>query len=175
MTKSNLQLVPDDYIRKQTLANGERYITPELKEMEAKVVGADERLKDLEYQLFIQIREEIKTHIERILNSAKILGQLDCITSLAEAAVDRNFIKPEIANDGNMKIIQGRHPVVEENLNGQWFIPNDVYLNSSDQRFLIITGPNMAGKSTYCRSVALISILMQIGSFVPAEKQYYLF
>lgn len=170
VTKSNLQLVPNDYIRKQTLANAERYITPELKEMEAKVVGSDERLKDLEYQLFLQIREEIKDHLERILNSAKILGQLDCITSLAEAAVDRNFIKPEIANDGNMKIIQGRHPVVEENLNGQWFIPNDVYLNSSDQRFLIITGPNMAGKSTYCRSVALISILMQIGSFVPAEK-----
>lgn len=170
VTKSNLNLVPDNYIRKQTLANAERYITPELKEMEAKVVGSDERLKELEYQLFLEIRDNIKIHIERILNTAKVLGQLDCITSLAEVAIYRNFIKPEISDDGNMEIIKGRHPVVEESLNGQWFIPNDLHLNSTDQRFLIITGPNMAGKSTYCRSVALISILMQIGSFVPAES-----
>ena len=170
ITKSNLHLTPTNYIRKQTLANGERFITPELKEMEAKVLGADDRLKELEYQLFVEIRNTVKAYLSRILQTAKILGQLDCLTSLAEAAIRRSFIKPYISGDGHMEIIKGRHPVVEEQLNGQWFIPNDLYLNSTDQRFLIITGPNMAGKSTYCRSVALISILMQIGSFVPAEK-----
>lgn len=170
ITKSNLHLVPDYYIRKQTLANAERFITPELKELEAQVLGADERLKELEYQLFIATREKVKSHIPRILETAKVLGQLDCFTSLAEAAVINNFIRPQINEDGIFELKKCRHPVVEAKLDGKWFIPNDLFLDKDEQRFLIITGPNMAGKSTYCRSIALVSILMQIGSFVPCEK-----
>lgn len=170
VTKSNLHLVPAEYIRKQTLANSERFITPELKEIEAQVIGADERLKELEYQLFIEIRDKIKEFIPRILQVSKIIGQLDCLNSLAEAAVYRNFVKPEISEDGTLHISECRHPVVEDNLEEQWFIPNDIMMNSLEQRFLIITGPNMAGKSTYCRSIAIASILMQVGSFVPAQK-----
>ncbi|KJS80186.1 MAG: DNA mismatch repair protein MutS [Peptococcaceae bacterium BICA1-8] len=170
ITKSNMHLAPEYYIRKQTLANAERFITPELKELEAQVLGADERLKELEYQIFIAIRENIKEHIPRILLTAKILGELDCLTSLAEAAVTNNLVCPEINENGVFELIKCRHPVVEAKLEGQWFIPNDLYLDTINQRFLIITGPNMAGKSTYCRSVALVSILMQIGSFVPCEK-----
>jgi len=170
ITKSNLHLTPEYYIRKQTLANAERFITPELKEMEAQVLGADERLKELEYQIFIEIREKVKEHIPRILQTAKVLGKLDCLASLAEAAVSNNFVRPEINEEGVFELLKCRHPVVEAKLEGQWFIPNDLYLDNEKQRFLIITGPNMAGKSTYCRSIALVSILMQIGSFVPCEK-----
>jgi len=170
ITKSNMHLTPEYYIRKQTLANAERFITPELKELEAQVLGADERLKELEYQIFIAIRENVKEHISRILKTAKILGELDCLTSLAEAAVTNNLVRPEINEKGVFELSKCRHPVVESKLEGQWFIPNDLYLDTINQRFLIITGPNMAGKSTYCRSVALVSILMQIGSFVPCEK-----
>ncbi|MFZ7102612.1 MAG: DNA mismatch repair protein MutS [Peptococcaceae bacterium] len=170
ITKSNLHLVPESYTRKQTLANAERYITPELKELEAQVLGADERLKELEYQIFCETRENIKKHIPRILKTSKLLAELDCLCSLAEIAVLANFVKPEIDDSGIFSIRKCRHPVVEKKLAGNWFIPNDLYLDNDQQRFLIITGPNMAGKSTYCRSIALISILMQIGSFVPAEK-----
>jgi len=170
ITKSNLHLTPEYYIRKQTLANAERFITPELKELEAQVLGADERLKELEYLIFIAIREDVKEHIPRILKTAKVLGELDCLTSLAEAAVTNNLVRPEINEKGVFELSKCRHPVVESKLEGQWFIPNDLYLDTINQRFLIITGPNMAGKSTYCRSVALVSILMQIGSFVPCEK-----
>ncbi|NLT94259.1 MAG: DNA mismatch repair protein MutS, partial [Clostridia bacterium] len=170
ITKSNLHLTPEYYIRKQTLANAERFITPELKELEAQVLGADEKLKELEYQIFISIREKVKEHIPRILKTAKVLGELDCFASLAEAAVMNNFVRPEINEEGKFELIKCRHPVVEAKLEGKWFIPNDLYLDSERQRFLIITGPNMAGKSTYCRSIALTSILMQIGSFVPCEK-----
>jgi len=172
ITKSNLQLVPDDYIRKQTLVNAERFITPELKEMEARVLGADERLKVLEYQLFVKIRDKVKEDIPRILNVSKTLGELDCLSALAEAAVYRNFVKPKITEDGTLKILKCRHPVVEDKLEGQWFIPNDIFMDRSNQRFLLVTGPNMAGKSTYCRSIALTCILMQIGSFVPAKEAY---
>lgn len=170
VTKTNLDLVPEEYIRKQTLANAERYITPELKEMEAKVLGADERLKNLEYQIFVEIREDVKEYIPRILKVAKVLASLDCYISLAHIAIMANYVKPIVSEDNNFEIIKLRHPVVERKLEGQWFIPNDIYLNSSDQRFLIITGPNMGGKSTFCRSIALASIMMQIGSFIPAEK-----
>ncbi|MFZ5943592.1 MAG: DNA mismatch repair protein MutS [Bacillota bacterium] len=169
ITKSNLHLVPDNYYRKQTLANGERFITPELKELELQVIGADERLKELEYQLFVEIREKIKEYIPRILQTGKIIAQIDCLVSLAEAAVINSYVKPTINNEGIFNISKCRHPVVEKKLSGQWFIPNDIYMDFS-QRFLIITGPNMAGKSTFCRSIALTSILMQIGSFVPAQK-----
>ncbi|NLW23836.1 MAG: DNA mismatch repair protein MutS [Clostridia bacterium] len=172
VTKSNLHLVPEEYLRKQTLANAERFITPELKEMEARILGADDRLKDLEYQLFIEIREKIKNYIPKILEVAKLIGKIDCLASLGEVAVDKNFTRPQITTDGSLKLIQCRHPVVEEKLEGRSFIPNDLFMDSEEQRFLIITGPNMAGKSTYCRSIAITGILMQIGSFVPAKEAY---
>lgn len=170
ITKSNLHLTPEHYIRKQTLSNAERFITPELKELEAQVLGADEKLRELEYQIFISIRDKVKEQIPRILNTAKVLGELDCFASLAEAAVLNNFVRPGINQDGIFELFKCRHPVVEAKLEGKWFIPNDLYLDNSEQRYLIITGPNMAGKSTFCRSIALVSILMQIGSFVPCEK-----
>ncbi|SMB95075.1 DNA mismatch repair protein MutS [Desulfonispora thiosulfatigenes DSM 11270] len=170
ITKSYLHLVPEHYIRKQTLANAERFITPELKEKEALVLGADDKLKELEYQTFIMLREEIKAFNFRILAMAKIIAELDCLASLAQVAVTENYIKPEISNNTNFNISNCRHPVVEKKLAEQWFIPNDINMNSDNHRFLIITGPNMGGKSTYCRSVALASILMQIGSFIPADK-----
>lgn len=169
VTKSNLHLVPDDYIRKQTLANAERYITPELKEKEAQVIGADDQLKNLEYQLFVNLRDKIKEHTPRILDVSKKIAELDCLTALADVAISENYVKPQLSSDGTFNISKCRHPVVEKNLEEQWFIPNDINLNSKDERFLIITGPNMGGKSTYCRSVAIASILMQIGSFIPAE------
>ena len=172
VTKSNLHLVPEEYLRKQTLANAERFITPELKEMEARILGADDRLKGLEYQLFIEIREKIKNYIPKILEVAKLIGKIDCLASLGEVAVDKNFTRPQITTDGSLKLIQCRHPVVEEKLEGRSFIPNDLFMDSEEQRFLIITGPNMAGKSTYCRSIAITGILMQIGSFVPAKEAY---
>ncbi|MGI6227247.1 MAG: DNA mismatch repair protein MutS, partial [Peptococcales bacterium] len=170
VTKSNLHLVPEHFIRKQTLANAERFITPELKELEDQVLGADEKLNELEYEIFTAIRENVKGHISRILKTAKLLGELDCLAALAEAAVINNFVRPEINETGTFELLKCRHPVVEVKLEGQWFIPNDLSLDNTEQRFLIITGPNMAGKSTYCRSVALVSILMQMGSFVPCEK-----
>lgn len=169
VTKSNLANVPERYVRKQTLANSERFITPELKELENRVLGADERLKELEYQLFVQLRLKISDYIPRILTTAKVIGQLDCLNSLALCAVFNNFNKPEISTDGSYHLVECRHPIVERKLKNSWFVPNDVYFDRS-QRFLIITGPNMAGKSTYCRSVAIASILMQIGSFVPAKE-----
>ena len=170
ITKSYLHLAPENYIRKQTLANAERYITPELKEKEAEVLGADTKLKELEYKVFTDLRDKIKAYNFRILKMAKIIAQLDCLISLAEVAVKENYIKPEISDVKNFEITNLRHPVVEKKLAEQWFIPNNVHMDSSNQRFLIITGPNMGGKSTYCRSIALASILMQIGSFIPADK-----
>ncbi len=169
ITKSNLGNVPEDYIRKQTLANSERFVTPELKELESKVLGADERLRELEYQLFVQVRTTVAQFVPRILQSAQIIAQLDCINSLAQCAIYNNFHKPLIAEDGIYHLEECRHPIVERKLKNGWFVPNDVHFEPNEERFLIITGPNMAGKSTYCRSVALASILMQIGSFVPAK------
>ena len=170
ITKSNLANVPEDYIRKQTLANSERFVTPELKELESKVLGADERLRELEYQLFVQVRTTVAQFVPRILETAHIIAQLDCINSLAHCAIYNNFHKPIIAKDGVYHIEECRHPIVERKLKNGWFVPNDVHFDPVEQRFLIITGPNMAGKSTYCRSVAVASILMQIGSFVPAKS-----
>lgn len=168
--RSKSDAVPEDYVRKQTLANSERYITPELKELENRVLGADEKLKELEYQLFVQVRNQVGNQVERILQTAHIIAQLDCLYSLGQAAVYRNFCKPVISENGQYRLKDCRHPVVEDKLKDGWFIPNDVYFHPDNERFLIITGPNMAGKSTYCRSVAVASILMQIGSFVPARE-----
>ena len=168
--RSKSDAVPEDYIRKQTLANSERYITPELKELESRVLGADEKFKELEYQLFVQVRNQVSDQVERILRTAHVIAQLDCLYSLGQAAVYRNFCKPVISENGQYRLKECRHPVVEDKLKDGWFIPNDVYFHPDNERFLIITGPNMAGKSTYCRSVAVASILMQIGSFVPARE-----
>ena len=172
ITKSNLSLVPGDYHRKQTLSNGERYITPELKEYESLILGAEEKLIDLEYLLFNDIREKISLHVERIQKTAKILSELDVLSTLAEVALQYDYVKPEI-DDGNViRIEDGRHVVIERVLKDSSFVPNDAYLDSGENQILLITGPNMAGKSTYMRQVALIVLLAQIGSFVPARSAH---
>lgn len=170
VTKSNLSSVPDDYIRKQTLANAERYLTPELKEYESLVLGAEEKINNLEYELFVQVRDKINAEITRIQGTARAMAALDAFVSLAESAVRGNYVKPRV-NDGDKIIIrEGRHPVVEKSLKDQWFVPNDTELDREDCCQAIITGPNMAGKSTYMRQVALIILMAQIGSFVPAAE-----
>lgn len=168
VTRPNLALVPTDYIRKQTVANGERFISQELKEYEAKVLGADEKIKALEYELFLRIREETGRQAARIQRLAHVLAEVDVLLSFADLAVERNYNRPEITRDGVLAIKAGRHPVVEVVLGGT-FVPNDLSLDSVEERFLIITGPNMAGKSTYLRQAALMVIMAQMGSFIPAE------
>jgi len=169
VTKSHLEKVPDRYERKQTLSNSERYIIPKLKDKEAEVLGAEEKINDLEYKLFVEIRDKIASEVERINKTASLIAELDVLMSSAVLAVENNYQRPKI-NSGEEIIIQGgRHPVVEEMFSEQ-FIANDCYLNQDEQRFIIITGPNMSGKSTYMRQVALIVLLAQIGSFVPAES-----
>ena len=167
VTNPNLHLVPDEYQRKQTLTNAERYITPELKEKEALVLGADERIADLEYELFLEIREDVKEHITAIQTNAQALANLDVLQSLATAAVEHNYVRPTITEDSALHIKNGRHPVIETMQAG--FVPNDVYFGE-DQKVILLTGPNMAGKSTYLRQVALIVILAQMGSYVPASS-----
>ncbi|WP_077367586.1 DNA mismatch repair protein MutS [Anaerosalibacter sp. Marseille-P3206] len=169
VTKSYLNLVPEYYIRKQTLSNSERYITPELKEMEAKILGAEEKLVELEYEVFIQVRDMIKNEMERVQMVSKIIAKIDGLNSLSQVAYTNNYVRPELNNDGIIEIKNGRHPVVEKMLKETMFVPNDTYLNRDKQRVLIITGPNMAGKSTYMRQVAIITLMAQVGSFVPAE------
>lgn len=169
VTKSNLSLVPDRYIRKQTLVNGERYITPELKEFETKILGAEERVKELEYNLFVDIREQISSQMKRIQECAKIIAELDVLSSFAEVASLYNYIKPLITNSDEIKIKNSRHPVIERVLKEELFVPNDVNLDCNRNQLVIITGPNMAGKSTYMRQVALIVLMAQIGCFVPAD------
>ncbi|AJA48022.1 DNA mismatch repair protein MutS [Clostridium pasteurianum DSM 525 = ATCC 6013] len=171
ITKSNLNLVPEGkYIRKQTLANCERYITEELKQMEEKILGAEEKLINIEYELFVEIRDKISTHIDRMKKSAKLLSELDCLCSFASVALENNYCKPQISTDGAIKIEEGRHPVVENMLSAGTFVANDTKINTTDEQLMLITGPNMAGKSTYMRQVALIVIMSQIGSFVPAKN-----
>ena len=169
-TKSYINLVPDDYIRKQTLSNSERYITTELKEMEAKILGSDEKMMNLEYQLFVEIREKIKIEVKRIQNTCKIISTIDVLNSLAQVGFKSNYVKPKINQKGFIDIQGGRHPVVEKMMNNNQFVPNDTYLDNNNNRLSIITGPNMAGKSTYMRQIALITLMAQIGSFVPAES-----
>lgn len=171
VTKTNLELVPQDrYIRKQTLSNCERYITPELKEVEDKVLGAEEKLINLEYNIFIEIRDNIEKHIVRMQNTAKLISEVDCISSLASTALAYNYVKPNISEDGEIDIKEGRHPVIEKLLSSGEFVANDTIIDNKDNQMLLITGPNMAGKSTYMRQIALITILAQIGSFVPAKS-----
>ncbi|MBU4139580.1 MAG: DNA mismatch repair protein MutS, partial [Euryarchaeota archaeon] len=167
VTKTNLSQVPPDYIRKQTTANGERFYTPELKEKEVMILSADEKRMALEYELFIEINSQIAAQAKELQATAAALGELDVIANLAEVAVNNRYVRPEV-NDGCIIIIRdGRHPVVERTLSG--FVPNDTHIDCKENQFLLITGPNMAGKSTYMRQNALIVIMAQIGSFVPAS------
>lgn len=170
VTNSYLNLVPEDYMRKQTMSNGERFITPELKEMENTILGAEEKLVALEYELFVTLREKLGENVKRIKETADLLSTIDVLQSLAEAAYKENFNRPTITTDGVIDIKEGRHPVVEKMMDNDRFISNDTYLDESGHRFSIITGPNMAGKSTYMRQVALITLMAQIGSFVPARE-----
>ena len=173
ISKSNLHLAPADYERKQTLANAERFTTPELKGLEAKILDAQERIQTLERELFTEIRRQVGAESRRIRQTAKALAELDVLACFAWLAAGRRYRQPEISEDGELVIAQGRHPVVEriaeEEQPGR-FIPNDLFMNSSNDRILLITGPNMGGKSTYLRQAALISIMAQMGSFVPAER-----
>ena len=170
VSKSNLSLVPKDYMRKQTLVGGERFITPELKDYESKVLGAEEEIRQLEYEIFDRIRKKVSEAAPRILTTARGLSAIDVLTALAEVAARNSYNRPVITEVEELTIIEGRHPVVEKTNLAEKFIPNDTYLNPDSEQLLIITGPNMGGKSTYLRQVALIAIMAQIGSFVPAKR-----
>ena len=170
VTKSNLSLVPDRFIRKQTLANCERYVTEELKNLENQILGAEEKVTNLEYNAFVEIRDKIEKEINRLQKSASIIATLDVISSLAQVAEDLNYCKPIVNNNGIINIKDGRHPVIEKIISSGSFVQNDTYLDTENTRLAIITGPNMAGKSTYMRQVALITLMAQIGSFVPASS-----
>ncbi|MBD7915345.1 DNA mismatch repair protein MutS [Clostridium sp. Sa3CUN1] len=171
ISKANYSSIPEGrYIRKQTLANAERFITQELKEMEDKILGAEEKLISLEYNLFVEIREAIEKEIPRLKQSARIIGNLDALSTLALIALENDYVKPSINEEGIIDIKEGRHPVVEKVIGNGEFVSNDTKLNTKDNRLLLITGPNMAGKSTYMRQVALITLMAQIGSFVPAKE-----
>ncbi len=170
VTKSNIHLVPDYFIRKQTLANSERYFTSELKEIEDKILGAEDKIIQLEYKIFQDVREHILSQIIRIQSAAKNIALLDVIWSLATIAYENHYVKPEITDSDEIDIKEGRHPVVESMMNYNEFIPNDCKIDCQDNRIMLITGPNMAGKSTYMRQIALITLMSQIGSFVPAKR-----
>ncbi len=162
--------VPEDYIRKQTLVSNERYFTPELKELENALVSARERINELEYAYFDELRRHVASQVDRIQASADAVAALDVYCSLAEAAARNNYVCPEMEASRELRITQGRHPVVEQTLKDVLFVPNDTYLNDGDDRLAIVTGPNMAGKSTYMRQTALIVLMAQMGSFVPAKS-----
>ena len=170
VTNSFKNLVPDNYVRKQTLANAERYITQELKDLEDLILGAEDRLYTLEYELFCDIRDQVGAQVTRIQKTAKAVAALDVFASLALVAQRNNYVRPKINENGVIDIKNGRHPVVEQMIENDMFIANDTYLDNQKKRVSIITGPNMAGKSTYMRQTALIVLMAQIGSFVPAEK-----
>ncbi|RII27811.1 MAG: DNA mismatch repair protein MutS [Geobacter sp.] len=170
VTKANIAGIPSDYIRKQTLANAERYITPELKEYEEKVLGAEDRITELEYSLFQELRVLVADRSERIARTADRLGSLDVLASLAELAHERGYSRPVVDEGDVICIRDGRHPVIEAMTLGERFVPNDVLLDSSENQLLMITGPNMAGKSTFMRQVALIVLMAQMGGFVPAAE-----
>ena len=170
VTNSSKDLVPENYIRKQTLTNAERYITQELKDLEDMILGAEDKLYALEYELFCDVRDKVGAEVVRIQKTAKAVAALDVFASLALVAQRNNFVRPKINENGVLDIKNGRHPVVEQMIENDMFIANDTYLDNQKKRISIITGPNMAGKSTYMRQTALIVLMAQIGSFVPAEK-----
>ncbi len=170
VTKSQISLVPDRYIRKQTLSNCERYITEELKEMEAKVLGASDKLCQLEYDIFCEVRTKVAENSTRIQRSAALVAEIDAYYSFATVAAKNRYVRPEVNSTDEINIRDGRHPVVEQFVKDSYFVPNDTLLNLKTDRLLLITGPNMAGKSTYMRQVALITLMAQIGSFVPVAE-----
>lgn len=169
VSKSQIDKVPDNYVRKQTLVNCERYITQELKELENSILGARERINDLEYEDFMYVRGELNKNIKRLQKCATLVSVADVLCSLAAVAAENGYVKPTVDNSDVIDIRDGRHPIVEKYLTDSLFVPNDTYLDTGDSRFSIITGPNMAGKSTYMRQTALIVLMAQIGSFVPAS------
>jgi len=170
ITNSHLEKAPPEYTRKQTMANAERFITPELKEVENKILGADERLKTLEYEEFLNLRESVLEYLEAIQETAAALAEIDVFTSFAETARLYDYCRPFLNESQNLVIKKGRHPVLDQNIGDEKFVPNDTGIHPVENRFMLITGPNMAGKSTYIRQVALITLMAQIGSFVPAES-----
>lgn len=170
ISKANYSAIPEGrYIRKQTLANAERFITQQLKEMEEKILGAEEKLTTLEYEIFVEIRGRVEKQISRMQKTAKFISELDCLTSFALIALENNYIKPIISEGDVINIKDGRHPVVEKVISRGEFVSNDTNLDNNENQLLIITGPNMAGKSTYMRQVALITLMAQVGSFIPAS------
>ena len=170
VSKSYYSMVPDDYIRKQTLVNCERFITQELKDLEHEILSAQTRVTALEYQLFCKLRDAASQQVRQVQGAAGQVGRLDVLASFAAAAVQNNYCRPEVDDSGVIDIREGRHPVVERMLKDSLFVPNDAYMDGGDHRLSIITGPNMAGKSTYMRQVALIVLMAQMGSFVPARS-----
>ncbi len=170
VSRTNLSLVPSDYIRKQTLAEAERFFTPELKEYESLILNAQEKIADLEAAIFRQVCQQIGAAGEQILATARAIAQIDVFCSLAEVAVRHGYVKPTLTNEDVIDIKGGRHPIVEQSIGSDNFVPNDTYLCNKDNQLIILTGPNMSGKSTYLRQVALIILLAQMGSFVPADS-----
>ncbi len=170
VTARHKDKIPEHYIRKQTLVNSERYISPQLKEFEAKVLGAEERIKNLEYELFIDIREKLYKEIKPIQQYVEVVAVIDVLANLAQLAYKNNYAKPEFNDEGYIDIKQSRHPVIERILKDEEFIPNDIYMNNKDNQISLITGPNMAGKSTYLRQVGLLAIMAQMGSFIPVAS-----
>ncbi len=170
VSKSNLSLVPENYVRKQTLANGERFITPELKEMESKILGAEDRAKAIENQLFDELKSYAQSFTDSIQASARAIAELDVLGALSECAAKYNYCRPRVTDDDTLYIVGGRHPVIEPKMESERFVPNDTCLNGTDNRMMIITGPNMAGKSTYIRQTALLVIMAQMGAFIPADE-----
>ncbi len=172
ITKSNLPSVPGDYIRKQTTVNGERFVTPELKEIESKILGADERSKAREMEIFQELKAAVLAELAQIQETASALARLDALASLAEVARLHDYCRPEVDDSRCLTIIEGRHPVLDQQTTGERFVPNDTDLDAASKKFAIITGPNMAGKSTYIRQVALLVLMAQIGSYVPARSAH---
>lgn len=170
VSKANLAHVPDDYVRKQTLANGERFITPELKEMESRILGAEDKARALEAQLFEELRLFAKTFTPDVQRAAAAVAELDVLAALADCATRGRYCRPHVSADDVLHIVAGRHPVLDASMERDRFVPNDTLLDGGDNRMAIITGPNMAGKSTYIRQTALLLIMAQMGSFIPAEK-----
>ena len=158
--------MPDDYIRKQTLVNCERYVTPKLKEMESVVLNAESRINALEYEIFTEIREYLKAFTKTVQDTADAVSDLDVLTSFAEVSSKNGYVKPEVDDSDVISIVRGRHPVIEQTIEDGIFVSNDTYIDRSDQSLLLITGPNMAGKSTYMRQTALIVLMAQTGCFV---------
>lgn len=172
VTKAHYDKIPDDYTRKQTLVNAERFVTPELKQMESTILGADERSRQLEYEEFVKLRALVGNYLDPIQYSADALADLDALLGMAECAQQYGYNRPIVDDSLALHIVNGRHPVVEQTLKDQSFVPNDTLIEETENRLILLTGPNMAGKSTYIRQVALITLMAQIGSYVPAEKAH---